>query len=385
MSSVGTDQSAIAVGISFPIIDGILVGLRFYTRRHDNSDLLIDDWLCIPAWLSLTGCCAALLAGVFKGAFEETTFHDPEHRTEQERVIAQVTAALVILWMGANFCIKLIMLFFYRRIFTGRLFNIFSKGLIGLSVVWFIYAIASWLFYCGTNFEPNFEGGWAVCPLWGFKIQLGVFALDSFIDFCLLLLPIPFVWRLQLDLKRKICVIIIFILGGFAFVAGLNNTIIQLVNLTEPELIQSGGGANFFQGSSILFSNWPAIEIGVGLLASNLPHLSFRVGRSISRALPTAIRISLDSLRQAAAAISLTSLRRSSPSSSPRGTNNASGNHHPTSKADSTRSLQRDTESENRWGEAGHKTKSIEQSSAQTSESIELTEREAYSEDVPNV
>jgi hypothetical protein len=95
--------------------------------------------------------------------------------------------------MGANFCIKLIMLFFYRRIFVGRLFNIFSKGLIGLSVVWFIYAIASWLFYCGTNFEPNFEGGWAVCPLWGFKIQLGVFALDSFIDFCLLVLPIPFV------------------------------------------------------------------------------------------------------------------------------------------------------------------------------------------------
>ncbi|KAI0536140.1 hypothetical protein GGR58DRAFT_476223 [Xylaria digitata] len=284
--------------------------------------------------------------------------------------------------MGANFCVKLIMLFFYRRIFIGRLFNILNKGLIGLSFVWFIYAIASWLFYCGTNFEPNFEGGWAVCPLWGFKIQLGVFALDSFIDFFLLLLPIPFVWRLQLDFKRKICVTIIFILGGFAFVAGLNNTIIQLVYLTEPELIQNGGGANFFQGSSLLFSNWPAIEIGVGLLASNLPHLSFRVGRSIGRALPTAIRISLDSLRHAAAAISLSSIRRSSP----RGTNNASGDHPHTAKAESARSLRYDIESEGRWEGVTNKPKSIEQGSeAQNSESIELVDREAHIKNIPDV
>lgn len=35
-----------------------------------------------------------------------------------------------------------------------------------------------------------------------------------------------------------------------AFVAGLNNTIIQLVSLTEPELLTAtGGGSNFFQGN----------------------------------------------------------------------------------------------------------------------------------------
>lgn len=105
----------------------------------------------------------------------------------------QVTAALVILWMATNFFIKLIMLFFYRRIFVGRVFNIFNWVLIGLSILWFVYAILSWLLYCGKNFEANVEGGWLVCPLWGFDIQMGVFALDSFIDLCLLVLPIPFV------------------------------------------------------------------------------------------------------------------------------------------------------------------------------------------------
>ena len=97
--------------------------------------------------------------------------------------------------MGANFLIKLIMLFFYRRIFNvmGRGFNICNWVFIWLSVVWFIYAVLSWLFYCGTHFKENFEGGWLVCPKWGFEIQMGVFALDSFIDLGLLIMPIPFV------------------------------------------------------------------------------------------------------------------------------------------------------------------------------------------------
>ncbi|KAI2778464.1 hypothetical protein F4815DRAFT_243933 [Daldinia loculata] len=140
---------------------------------------------------------------------------------------------------------------------------------------------------------------------------MGVFALDSFIDFCLVVLPIPFVWGLQLDLKRKIAVTIVFIVGGFAFVAGLNNTIIQLVSLTEPELLTAtGGGSNFFQGSSLLFSNWPTIEIGVGLLASNLPHLSFRVGHALKNNLPHALRIPFESIRHAAGALSSSSLHQ---------------------------------------------------------------------------
>lgn len=54
MSGIATTQSALAIGFCFPIIDGIFVGLRFYTRRHTKADIQIDDWLCIPAWV-----CAA--------------------------------------------------------------------------------------------------------------------------------------------------------------------------------------------------------------------------------------------------------------------------------------------------------------------------------------
>lgn len=95
--------------------------------------------------------------------------------------------------MATNFLIKLIMLLFYRRIFVGRIFNVCNWALIALSCIWFVFAVASWLFYCGTHFKEDVEGPWDVCPQWGFVIQMGVFALDSFIDFCLVVLPIPFV------------------------------------------------------------------------------------------------------------------------------------------------------------------------------------------------
>jgi len=255
----------------------------------------------------LTGCCASLLTGVFKNAFVDAPTSGPDDVTEQQRLLAQTTGALVILWMGANALIKLTVLFFYRRIFIGKWFNICSLSLIALSVVWFVYAILSWLFYCGTHFKEDVEGGWLVCPLWGFEIQMGVFALDSFIDFCLLVLPMPFVWKLHLDLKKKLALCIVFLLGGFAFVAGLNNTVIQLVYLTNPTLAKDGGSGNFFQGSSLLFSNWPAIEIGVGLIACNLPSLSFRAISAFPAALRRGISLSLSGIRHAGAIITLRS------------------------------------------------------------------------------
>lgn len=104
------------------------------------------------------------------------------------------------------------MLYFYRRIFVGTIFNICNWALVGLSVLWIIYAVISWLFYCGTNFEANFEGGWSVCPLWGFQVQMGVFALDSFIDFILVILPIPFVSTPPIHLHRFL--IITYFKGG---------------------------------------------------------------------------------------------------------------------------------------------------------------------------
>ena len=52
MTYVNKD-SVLAVGILFMILPIIAVLARFYVRRKMKSNLGIDDWLCIPALVSL--------------------------------------------------------------------------------------------------------------------------------------------------------------------------------------------------------------------------------------------------------------------------------------------------------------------------------------------
>ena len=96
-------------------------------------------------------------------------------------------------WIASNTFIKLSILFFYRRIFRGRSFSICNWTLVGLTVLWLVYAFVSWLLFCGTHIHANFEGSWDICDHWGFEIQTGVFCLDSLIDFFILALPVPLV------------------------------------------------------------------------------------------------------------------------------------------------------------------------------------------------
>lgn len=51
MMGIATRDSMIAIGFCFPIIGGILVAFRFYVRSLQESSVLIDDWLCLPAWV----------------------------------------------------------------------------------------------------------------------------------------------------------------------------------------------------------------------------------------------------------------------------------------------------------------------------------------------
>ena len=49
--------------------------------------------------------------------------------------------------------IKLSVLFFYRRIFRGKAFDYYSRGIIAIVVAWTIAFFFTVLFECGTKFE----------------------------------------------------------------------------------------------------------------------------------------------------------------------------------------------------------------------------------------
>ncbi|KAL8934071.1 MAG: hypothetical protein Q9211_005422 [Gyalolechia sp. 1 TL-2023] len=58
-------------------------------------------------------------------------------------------------------------------------------------------------------------------------------------------------------------------------------------------------------GSGLLFSVWPAVEVGVGLIACNLPSLSFRVARALPKQLKRGWNVSMSGIRRAAERLTL--------------------------------------------------------------------------------
>jgi hypothetical protein len=59
-----TPAATIAAGISLPLIGGVLVGLRFYFKRLQHGSLFVEDWLTLPAFVSLCGFLLAVLRGI---------------------------------------------------------------------------------------------------------------------------------------------------------------------------------------------------------------------------------------------------------------------------------------------------------------------------------
>lgn len=47
-----TPQHVIAAGVALSVLDALVVGLRFWTRRKQNTSLRVDDWLMVPAMVS---------------------------------------------------------------------------------------------------------------------------------------------------------------------------------------------------------------------------------------------------------------------------------------------------------------------------------------------
>ena len=69
-----------------------------------------------------------------------------------------------------------------------------------------------------------------------------------------------------------------------------------------------------------MFSIWPTIEIGVGLIACNLPSLSFRIARALPEAVRIGWNVSLSGLRYALGRLSTRSESRRTLDNSHHGT-----------------------------------------------------------------
>ena len=101
--------------------------------------------------------------------------------------------------------LKLTFLFFYRRIFRGRVFNVASWFLIGVVVAWAIAFFIAILAACGTSIRANFQtlGLLKDECVDTFVILICLAVFDVVVDLAIMVLPIPSVLGISEILHRS--------------------------------------------------------------------------------------------------------------------------------------------------------------------------------------
>lgn len=111
--------------------------------------------------------------------------------------------------------IKLSVLIFYHRIFPMRAFRNISIAIGVLSIVWFIIYVFLIAFLCRPLafwWDKSIPGG--KCIDAKASAYYGTSPLDIVTNFAILILPLPYLWKLQMQRAKKIAISFIFLLAS---------------------------------------------------------------------------------------------------------------------------------------------------------------------------
>ncbi|KAI0417809.1 hypothetical protein F5X98DRAFT_133902 [Xylaria grammica] len=274
----------IAAAVLLPLLDIAAVALRFWARAKQKKAMKADDWLMVPATILVTAIGAAITFGVARGAVAHPTALPPdfdgnhlEIETPQTTLIYKIQWAFDVALPVASGCVKASFLFFYRRVFVAG-----KDGPAGYLVTGLVVLVAASsagfflasLFQCGVRFSA----------LWGSTLEivrncedimhlaLAICITGFILDFIIIGIPIPLVWRLNISRTKKVAAAAVFLLGSVSIVASL----LRLINLAP--IVSNGFQPHVDQLLVVTqYFYWGVVESGVGIIAVCLPTLQFLI------------------------------------------------------------------------------------------------------------
>ena len=136
------------------------------------------------------------------------TYRDADH-TPQVELIFEATHVIPITLAKCS------ILFLYKRIFRGPVFTAVVWTSLGIAVTWGLSYFFTLLFLCTPI--PTYLRHGPSAPGVSCSNELQVYyslsISDFLIDVIILVIPIPFVWRLKMPPRHKVAVTVIFLLG----------------------------------------------------------------------------------------------------------------------------------------------------------------------------
>ncbi|PQE12141.1 integral membrane protein [Rutstroemia sp. NJR-2017a BVV2] len=174
---------------------------------------------------------------------------------------------------------KLSVLCFYRRIFTitpSLKLAIWTTSVV--VILYWIVAMIVIIIQCHPipHYWNSSIPGTCVEE---FKFILGLAIPNLVLDFVVLLLPVIPLWRLQMDHRQKMGLLVVFILGYTNPLI----TIIRLATYVKMEAVV----ADDLNYSSVPLALWSTGEISVGIFSSSIPSLTYLFRRAFSVLAPS--------------------------------------------------------------------------------------------------
>ncbi|PLB46206.1 hypothetical protein P170DRAFT_512753 [Aspergillus steynii IBT 23096] len=274
-------ESVTTIGIIFPILVVVSLGIRALGWRRNSRVLGVDDFLIVPAAVLTIAAGVAMVIGAqmdIVGGHSSLGITPPKQR--------QVGKFEYAFWIGhvlAIGLIKLALLFLFRRIFKGSAyqtpFDYANWTLIVLVTLWTVVFLFIQIFACGA--DPS--RGWASLEslrskcVDTFAMQTGCAVFSWVMDLAILIEPLFMIAPLKMSFRKKLQVSLVFFCSIFAVIAGLlrmigwiqivmqgtQNPTTKILSTVLPSIDQEG------IVSIILF--WTYVEIGVGFQVACLP------------------------------------------------------------------------------------------------------------------
>ncbi|KAI4240744.1 MAG: hypothetical protein L6R40_004989 [Gallowayella cf. fulva] len=262
----GTDLSAsqvpriLGVNIATMCLAVFAVALRFAARRLTHAALWWDDWLMLPAIIFSALLCIVPVTYMVDNGFGRHIWVLPTDAGvvwAKGLFISELSYTIIIC------SIKFSLLAFYWRIFKQSKIRIpiyilgATVSFWGIAVI--LVAILQWPFHCGVNVNQFFNGN----------------SIPNIVtDAALLVLPMPFIWKLHLPKAQKIGLTSVFILGIFVIGVSIARfTFIIDLDLASPDITWN----------SVDVQIWTGVECYVACLPSLRPLLDLVLFGSIDR------------------------------------------------------------------------------------------------------
>ncbi|KAJ5497204.1 hypothetical protein N7463_009191, partial [Penicillium fimorum] len=238
----------------------IIYLLRLYCRRMKAVGFHLEDYL-MGVGLILSYCVTAF---VIVTAFNGVGLPLASLPKYERKHIQFGSWMIQKFWAPSMAFVKISIVVFIKRLFGSiRAYVVISYCLAGFIATWALAALLTNIFQCTPvqyYYNKDMKGHCMAGQVQFFQTMGSIALIEDVIILCL---PIPVFWKLQINNRQKIALILVFSLGGLACIFSL----LRLIEFRNFELTD-------LAASSAKESIWTCLELNMAIICGCLPFLN---------------------------------------------------------------------------------------------------------------